>query len=99
MQNDDLHIYDHYFARNTTQLLTNRLTHCIEIVNRWMSIVKQPTKVESIKDENYLVGIDTSSDKMHFNDRQPVKFIADGGRNAVELRNPKISFAAEFKTD
>ena len=24
-----------------------------------------------------------------FLDRQPVKFIADGGRNAVELRNPQ----------
>jgi len=94
-----VHIYDHYFARDTTQLLTNRLTHCIEIVNRWMSIVKQPTKVESIKDENYLVGIDTSSDKMHFHDRQPVKFIADGGGNAIELRNPKISLAAEFRAD
>ena len=33
---DDLQIYDHCLACDTSQL-TNRLTHCIEVIGRWMS--------------------------------------------------------------
>ena len=36
MHADDLQIYDHCLASDTPQL-TNRLNHCIEIVDRWMS--------------------------------------------------------------
>ena len=33
---DDLQIYDHCLACDTSQL-TDRLTHCIEVIGRWMS--------------------------------------------------------------
>ena len=69
---DDLQIYDHCLASNTPQL-TNRLTHCIEIVGRCMD-VEQPPEAESIEYGIHLAGFDASSctlsGKMHL--RYPI---------------------------
>ena len=85
---DNLQIYDHCLASDTSQL-TNRLIHCIEIVGRWMSSNRlrlNPSKTEFI----CMAGFDTSSGKMYLRSnhhrRGNYTTIANGSRSRSVYR-------------